>query len=178
MKTLYKKLPVEFKFFGKPKAFDVQSFDVNLEEFRDEAYAAIPEDHNFPRARCLIDSGINAIKTLLKNIWDTPEKLDLNNFPYIPVMLQVDNNYTAFLVKISIKCGYCFTLFESSKSSNFDEAVRAEKDEMLKKYGFTELPSKQYRVKFENHEASLNERELNELYKEHPEFCFKVEEVK
>ena len=171
-------MSIELSFFGNPKAFDKQSFDSKLAEFRDEAYAAIPEEHNFPRARCLIDRGIDAIRFLLKNIWDTPEKLAIAKVPFMPICLQVDNNYTAYSVTISLLDDSYFMHDKSSKSSNFDEAVQAEKDEMFKKYGFTELPSKQYRVKFENHEASLNKRELDELHKEYPEFYFNVHEIK
>ncbi len=182
MKILRKKLPVELNFFGKPKAFDAQSFDTKLAEFRDEAYASIPENHNFLRARCLIDSGIDATRTLLKNIWDTPEKFDMVNKTvngdFIDIYLQVDNNYTAYEVKVRLCGGFYWTRYESSKSSNFDEVLRTEKDEMFKKYGFSAIPPKQYRVKFEHHEAVLSRQELDELYKEYPDFYFKVQEDK
>lgn len=178
MKTLSKSLPVEFKFFGKPKPFDKQSFETALTEFRDEAYDGIPENHNYPRARSIINDGINAIKTLLKNIWDTPEKLAIVKVPSIPVVLQVDNNYTAYFVQIGIQSRFYFTRYESAKSSNFDEAVQTEMEEMFQKYGFTESPLKKYRVKFRNHEVVLNELQVEDLRKEHPEFPFDIQEVK
>ena len=171
-------MPIELSFFGKPKAFDVQSFDTKLEEFRDEAYAAIPEEHNYPRARCLIDRGIDAIKILLKNIWGTPEKLAIAKVPFMIICLKVDNNYTAYSVTIRLLDASYFYRDESFKSSNFDEAVQAEMGEMFKKYGFSAPLPKQYRVKFENHEAVLSEREVNELCKEHPELYFDIKEVK
>ena len=176
MKILGKNLPVEFKFFGKPKAFDVQPFDTKLAEFRDKAYAGIPEEHNFPRARSIINDGINAIKTLLKNIWDTPEKLVLVKCPIIAWM-KVDNNYTAYAVTVKIGSGYRYK-YESSTSSNFDEAIQMETEEMFQKYGFVPSPLKKYRVKFRDHEVVLNELQVEDLRKEHPEFYFDIQEVK
>lgn len=177
MKTLHIALPVQFKFFGKPKALDTQSFDTKLAELCAKAYAAIPEEHNYLRARCLVDSGIAAIRTLLQNIWNTPEKLVFVRLPSIHVFLQVDNNYTAYEVTISLCHGY-IEKFEKSKSSNFDEVLQAEKDEVIKKYGFTEIPLKKYRVKFAKHEAILNELQIVDIQKEYPTFYFDFEEVK
>lgn len=148
MKTLHTTLPVQFKFFGKPepKAFETQSFDTKLEEFREKAYASLTENNDFTRAcllidgriLCLIDRGIDAIRTLLKNVWNTPEKLVYVRLPSIHVFMQVDNNYTAYSVTVSL-CHGCIEKFETSKSSNFVEVVQAEKDEVLKKHGFTAI---------------------------------------
>lgn len=177
MKILHVSLPVQFKFFGGPKAFDTQSFDSKLAEFRNNAYAGIAESHDYPRARSLIDEGINAIRTLLKNIWNTPEKLVYVRFPSIHVFMEVDNNYTAYSVKISL-CHDYIEKYENAKSSNFDEVVQAEKDEMIEKYGFKELPLKKYRVKFENYEAVLNELQIVDIQKEYPTLYFDFEEIK
>ena len=54
--------------------------------------------------------------------------------------------------------------------------MQAEKDEVLQKYGFTEVPPKKYRVKFDNYEAVINELQLSELQKEHPELHIHVVE--
>lgn len=57
--------------------------------------------------------------------------------------------------------------------------MQSEKDEMFQKYGFKELPPKQYRVKYENREAILSEQQLKELRKEQQEsFIHVIEEVK
>lgn len=177
MKILHTALPVQFNFFGKPKAFDTPEFDAKLAEFRHNAYAGIPESHDYPRACSLIDKGIDAIRTMMKNIWNTPEKLVFVRHPSIHVFLQVDNNYTAYEVTISLCHGYIEN-FEKSKSINFDEAVQAEKDEVIKKYGFTEIPLKKYRVKFNKHEAILNELQIVDIQKEYPTLYFDFEEVK
>lgn len=177
MKILHVSLPVQFKFFGRPKALDTQSFDYKLAEFRNNAYAGIPESHDYPRARSLIDEGIDAIRTLLKNIWNTPEKLVYVRLPSIHVFMQIDNNYTAYSVKIYLHADM-MEHFEEFKSSNFDEVVQAEKDEVIEKYGFKEIPLKKYRVKFANHEAILNELQIVDIQREYPTLYFDFEEIK
>lgn len=185
MKILHTTLPVQFNFFGKPKEFEAQSFDAKLAEFRKEAYEDITGNHISPRTSCLVDGRasclandvIDAIRTLLQNIWNTPEKLVFVRLPNIHVFLEVDNNYTAYSVKIYLHA-YMMEQFEESKSSNFDEVLQAEKDEVIKKYGFTEIPLKKYRVKFAKHEAILNELQIVDIQKEYPTFYFDFEEVK
>lgn len=180
MKTLRIALPVQYKFFGGPKPIDAQSFDTNLEKFRAKAYADIPTEHNYLRARCLIDNGINAIKTLLRNLWQSKEKLAIVKWPVIQAYMQVDNDYSAYSVSILYREGLMVPpKCDSAESSNFEEAVQSEKDEMFQKYGFKELPPKQYRVKYENREAILSEQQLKELRKEQQEsFIHVIEEVK
>ena len=180
MKILHKALPVQFGFFGKPKALDAQSFDAKLAEFRKEAYEYITGSRRNSylvdgRASCLVNDVIDAIRTLLQNIWNVPEKLVFVRSPSIHVFMKVDNNYTAYEVTISL-CHSYTEKFEKSKSSNFDEAMQAEKDEVIKKYGFTEIPLKIFRVKFGNYEAVLNELQVADLRKDHPEFYFDVVE--
>lgn len=180
MKQLHTALPVQYKFFGGPKPIDAQSFDTKLEEFRAKAYADIPTEHNYLRARCLIDNGINAIKTLLRNLWKSKEKLAMVKWSVIQAYMQVDNDYTAYAVSILYREGLMVPpQCDTAESSNFEEAVQAEKDEMFQKYGFKELPPKQYRVKYENREAILSEQQLKELRKEQPDSLITVvEEVK
>lgn len=178
MKTLTKVLSLQFKFFGKPKPFDSQSFDAKLVEFSDKAYASIPDEHNYPRARCLIDRGIDSIRNLLKNIWNMPEKVDKIKLPKIAVCMRIDNEYTAYFVEIMYFEDLNTPHYETDETSNFKEVIQAEKDEVIEKYGFTELPLKKYRVKFENHEAVLNELQVAELRKEYSGFYFDVVEVK
>lgn len=178
MKTLTKVLPIKYKFFGGIKPIEAQSFDAKLVELRDEAYASIPGEHNYPRARCLIDRGIDSIRNLLRNIWNMPEKVDKIKLPKIAACMRIDNEYTAYSVKIM----YLEDLitpphYETDETSNFKEVIQAEKDEVIKKYGFTEIPLKKFRVKFENHEAILNELQVADLRKEHPEFYYDVVEV-
>lgn len=187
MKTLHTALPVQFKFFGKPKEFDKQSFDIKLAEFREKAYASLTENHDFPRASCLIDGrascliddGIAAIRTLLSNLWKNPEKLDKLNWPEISAYMWVDDNHTAYSVKIMYRNDLMLPpCCETAESSNFEEVIKAEKDEVIQKYGFTEIPAKQYRVRFDNHEAVLSKQQLRELQSEHPQWYFAiVEEV-
>lgn len=180
MKSLHLALPVQFKFFGKPKAFDAQQFDAKLSEFRDGVYASIPDEHNYLRARSLVDSGINAISTLLKNIWNTPEKLDKIKWREISAYMWVDDDYTAYSVKVMYRSDLLATpQCETDASSNFVEAIKAERDEVLQKYGFTPLPPKQYRVMFDHHVAILTEQQVRELREKHPQWFFDViEEVK
>lgn len=187
MKTLRTTLPVQYKFFGAPKPLDAQLFESKLAEFRVQAYASLTGNHDFPRAcclidggiSCLIDKGINAIRTLLQNIWNTPEKLEKIKWPVIGVCMQVDNNYTAYYVRIVYHKDLMSPQYETAESDNFEKAVQAEKDEVYRKYGFKELPPKQYKVLFDNREAVLSEQQLRELRKEQPEFFVQVvEEVK
>lgn len=180
MKTLHIALPVQYKFFGGAKPCEAQSFDSKLEEFRQKAYAGIPEEHSYLRARCVIDNAINSIKTLLRKLWNTPEKLALVQWPVIQVYMQVDNDYSAYSVSIFYRKDLtALPQYDSDESVNFEVAVQSEKDEMFQKYGFKELPPKQYRVKYENREAILSEQQLKELRKEQPDSLITVvEEVK
>lgn len=180
MKQLHIALPVQYKFFGGAKPIEAQSFDTKLEEFRQKAYAGMPEEHSHLRGRCLIDNGINAIKTLLRNLWKSKEKLAIVKWPVIQAYMQVDNDYSAYSVSIVYRESLMVpSRFETDESSNFEEAMQAEKDEIFQKYGFTELPLKKYRVRFEKHEAILNELQLADLRKEQPDsFIDVVEEVK
>lgn len=180
MKQLHIALPVQYKFFGGPKPIDAQSFDTKLEDFRQKAYAEMPEEHSHLRGRCLIDNGIHAIKTLLRNLWKNREKLALVKWPVIQAYMQVDNDYSAYAVSILYREGLTVPpQYDTAESSNFAEAMQAEKDEIFHKYGFKELPPKQYRVKFEKREAILSEQQLRELRKEQPDsFIDVVEEVK
>lgn len=180
MKQLHIALPVQYKFFGGPKPIDAQSFDTKLEEFRQKAYSGMPEEHSHLRGRCLIDNGINAIKTLLRNLWKSKEKLAMVKRPVILAYMQVDNDYSAYAVSIIYREGLTVPpQCDTAESSNFEAAMQSEKDEIFQKYGFTELPPKQYRVKYEHHEAILTEQQLRELRKEQPySFITVVEEVK
>lgn len=180
MKTLHIALPVQYKFFGGAKPCEAQSFDSKLEEFRQKAYAGIPEEHSYLRARCVIDNAINAIRTLLRNLWADKEKLALVQWPVIQVYMQVDNDYSAYSVSIFYRKDLTAPpQYDYYESENFEEAVQSEKDEMFQKYGFKELPPKQYRVKYENREAILSEQQLKELRKEQPDsFIYVIEEVK
>lgn len=180
MKTLHIALPVQYKFFGGPKQLDKQSFDTKLEDFRQKAYSGMPEEHSHLRARCIVDNAIFSIKALLLHIWNTPEKLAVVKWPVINVYMQVDNDYSAYSVSILYREGLMVPpQCETDESINFEEAVQSEKDEIFQKYGFKELPPKQYRVKYENHEAILSEQQLKELRREQPDSLIDViEEVK
>lgn len=175
MKELNITLPVQYKFFGGAKPIEEQSFETKLEKFRQKAYDYMPEEHNNLRARCVIDNGINSIKTILNTIWNTPEQLAVVS-PLINVDLRMDNDYTAYFIAVrySHSSPFASPKYEIYTSENYDEAIQAEKDEFLQKYGFTELPQKQYRVEFENHEAVLSDRQLKEINKEHPELYYKL----
>lgn len=184
MKSLHKALPVQFKFFGRPKPIEAQSFDAKLAEFRNEAYALIT---GLPRscclvdgrASCLIDDGIAAIRTLLSNLWKNPEKLNKLKWPEISAYMWVDDNHSAYSVKIMYRRDLMLPpCCETAESSNFEEVIKTEKDEVIQKYGFIELTPKKYRVRFDNHEAVLTEQQLRELQSEHPQWYFAiVEEV-
>lgn len=188
MKSLYFKLPVRFNFFGGVKPFDSQCFDTMLAEFREKAYASLTENRDFPRASCLIDGrasclvddGIDAIRTLLSNLWKNPEKLNKLKWPEISAYMWVDENHTAYSVKIMYRHDLMLPpCCETAESSNFKEANKAETDEVIQKYGFTEIPAKQYRVRFDKYEAVLTEQQLSELRAEHQQWYFNVvEEVK
>lgn len=175
MKQLDINLPVQYKFFGGVKPIEAQSFETKLEEFRQKAYSLMPEEHANLRARCVIDNAINSIKTLLRNLWNNPEKLAHVKWPCIYASMQVDNDYSAYSVLISyrddvMRAPYC----ETDESVNFKATLKCERDEFLHKYGFTELPQKQYRVEFDNHEAVLSDGQLKEINKEHPELYYKL----
>ena len=174
MKTLRIELPVLYKFFGGAKPIEEQSFETKLDEFRQKAYDDMPDEHSHLRARCVIDNGINAIKTLLRNLWNTTEKLKKVKWPVINIQMMVDNDYSAYSVLICYRETLLLPKYETAESSNFEEAVQAERDEFLHKYGFTELPQKQYHVEFDNHEAVLSDTQLKEINKEHPELYYKL----
>ena len=175
MKTYKTTLPVQFKFFGRAKPLDKQSFDAKLEELRTQAYAAIPIENNFPWIRYKIDCAIDAIKTLLKDIWTTPEKL-AQVASSIRAYIRVDNNYKAYAVAICYEDAADQTRCESTESSTFDEAEKAEKNEMLEKY-FHKMPPKHYRVTYENYEAVLTEQQLSDLRKDYSDFYFEVKAI-
>ena len=173
-------MPVQYKFFGGPKPIDAQSFDTKLEDFRLEAYATLSKEHNNLRARSLVDNAINVIGSLLMHIWNNTDNRAIIS-PVINVDLLMDNDYTAYyiVVRYSDMSPMSAPKYKTCKSENFDAAMQAEKDEVLRKYGFTELPLKKYRVRFEKHEAILNELQLADLRKEQPDsFIDVVEEVK
>lgn len=177
MKRLNKRLTVKYNFFGNPRPIDAQSFDTKLKDFRCEAYATLSKEHNNLRARSLVDDAINVIGSLLMRIWHNTDNLAIIS-QVINVDLLMDNDYTAYyiVVRYSDASPESAPKYETCKSENFDAAMQAEKDEVLLKYGFTEVPPKKYRVKFDNYEAVINELQLRELQKEHPELHIHVVE--
>lgn len=179
MKILTMVLPVKSKFFSGIKPLESQSFDTKLEEFHQKACAETPEyTRNPKRARCLIEDSINSIKTLLGNIWNTPEKfgiLSRASSPEIIVDIEVDNDYTAYSVNVIYsKFPNLLAPSETYETSNFEKAIQSEKDGVFKNYGFIAIPPKKYRVRFDHHEAVLDEHQLSELRREHPGFYFDV----
>ena len=169
MKEYQKTLPVQFNFFGRPKSIDKQSFDDKLEELRKQAYATIAVENK----RYKIDCAINDIKTLLNDIWSHAEKL-AQVASSIRAYIRIDNNYKAYAVAICYENAADQTQYESTESSNFDEAENAEKAEVIAKYGFQKLPDRQYRVTYGNYEAVLSASKLSELRTEHADLHFDV----
>jgi len=176
MKEYQKTLPVQFKFFGHAVSIDKQSFDDKLEELRKQAYAAISRENNLPWIRYKIDCAINDIKMLLNDLWSHAEKL-AQVASSIRAYIRIDNNYKAYAVAICYENAAGVTRYEEYKTSRYDEAAKAEKDEMITKYGFFKLPDRQYRVTYENYEAVLSASKLSELRTEHADLHFDVEAI-
>lgn len=185
MKRLNTYLPVQFKVFGGVKPIESQSFETELEQFRQEAYSNAPKEKDNLRCRCLIDNGINSIKTLLSNLWKDKEQRRKIKKPRIEVYLLVDNEYTVYRVAIIYSENNLWSAPQCDhyESEKFGETIEAEKDELLDRYGFKEpepiVDKRKFRVSLSGRDAIMTYSELCNFSLElGPDFHPIVEEIK
>lgn len=165
MKSFRRKIPVKLGFFGSPKPQYKQSFVGEIGILVQDAYNAA-EGHKNLRARSVIDDAGYAAVSLIDGLWEDPDKLkDVSRF--ILVYVEFNNDYTDWGVIVQ----YGGDLYGGNPpkqdymaSPNYDDAMEAERKELLERYGFKEeTDNRQWVVSFSGMKAEMNSDELRKF---------------
>lgn len=168
MKSFRRKIPVKLGFFGSPKPQYKQSFVGEIGILVQEAYNAA-EGHKNLRARSVIDDAGYAAVSLIDGLWEDPDKLkDVSRF--ILIYVEFNNDYTDWRVIVQ----YGGDLYGGNPpkedymaSPNYDDAIEAERKELLERYGFKEeVDTRKWIVFFHGMRAEMNSDELSKFRKE------------
>ena len=165
MKSFIRKIPVKLGFFGSPKPQCKQLFEGEIGILVLKAYDAA-EGHKNLRARSVIDEAGYAAVSLITGIWETPDKLkDVRRF--ILAYFEFNNDYTDWRVVVQyggdLYCGNP-PKEDYMASPNFDDAIEAERKDLIERYGFKkETDNRQWVVTFGGMKAEMNSDELRKF---------------